>query len=458
MAKRPQTVKLTSITEPATAKFEREAAERDTKFCTMQPGLHLIKLKRGCSWRYRYEDATGVRRTITIGRLSQLLPEQAARKVIDWLDNEADPLTEKKQRRVQALSEAEQAEQRTLRHYLENGYARHMEAWKPQNAKANKQRIRLYFSDLLDKDMTTITRRYILNTWQPEVSKGRAHDTVRRAFGSLKTLLAQAVQDEVIGSSPLEGIKLKPPAHVEQEKQEEAKDEDKKNRRPLTDNEIGGILAGLDAYAEEIREGRRNSRKHGKPHLKDLDAVNYPHWFIPFTHLALHTGLRTGDLRSLTWSELNIKFGRLIKTTEKSKSALRHDKKPAVIDLKLNDRIKEIMTGWWKDQGKPDDGLVFPSPRGGKMLDTMATRAPWKRVKELGGISEDLVFYAFRHHFISARLAAGVPMFTVARMAGHKSVAMIEEHYGHVCEQHQDEAVDVVSEAINRVAAKREAI
>jgi hypothetical protein len=39
-------------------------------------------------------------------------------------------------------------------------------------------------------------------------------------------------------------------------------------------------------------------------------------------------------------------------------------------------------------------------------------------------------------------------------MAGHKSVAMIEEHYGHVCEQHQDEAVDVVSEAVSRLAVK----
>jgi len=257
---------------------------------------------------------------------------------------------------------------------------------------------------------------------------------------------------------PLEGIKLNPPVHVEQVKQEATKDEDNKNRRPLTDKEISGVLTGLDAYAEEIRQGRRNSRKHGKPHLTDLDNVTFPHWFIPCTHLALHTGLRTGDLRTLTWSELNIKFGRLIKTTEKSKVALRHDKKPAVVDLKLNDRIKGIMTKWWKDQGKPKDGLVFPSPRGGKMLDSMATRAPWKRVKELGGIDEDLVFYAFRHHFISARLAAGRTLFEVARMAGHKSVAMIEEHYGHLCEHDQNEEIDVVSEAIDRVTAKEVAL
>ncbi|NVD36819.1 tyrosine-type recombinase/integrase [Marinobacter lutaoensis] len=454
MAKQKPTAKLTSITEPAAAKFEREAAERDTKFCTMQPGLHLIKLKRGCSWRYRYEDATGKRKTVTIGKLSQLLPEQAARKVIDWVDSEADPLTEKKQRREQALSEAEQAERRTLRHYLENGYKDHMATWKPQNAKANEQRIRLYFDDLLDKDMTTITGRYIRDIWQPEASKGRAHDTVKRAFGSLKTLLAQAVQDEVIASSPLEGIKLKPPVHAKQQEEEAKKDDNKEARRPLTDAEISGILAGLDAYAEEIRAARRNSRKHGKPYLADLDAVNYPHWFIPFTHLALHTGLRTGDLRTLTWKELNIQFGRLIKTTEKSKVAMRHDKDPAVVDQKLNSRIKEIMTKWWHDQGKPDSGLVFPSPRGGKILDTMATRAPWKRVKELGGIDEDLVFYAFRHHFISARLAAGYPLFTVARWAGHKSVAMIEKHYGHVVELHQDEAVDVVGDALGRITAK----
>jgi len=454
MAKRKTEPKLTSITEAAAAKFEREASERDTKFCTLQPGLHLMKLKRGCSWRYRYEDATGKRRTVTIGKLSQLLPTEAARKVIEWADTDADPLTEKQKQREQAISEAEQAQMRTLRHYLENSYRRHMKAWKPLNAEKNERRIKMYFPDLLDKDMTTITRRYIHDKWQPDASEGRAHDTVKRAFGSLKTLLEQAVQDEVIGSSPLQGIKLKPPAHNEQAQQEGTESEIKKTRRPLKDSEIRGIMTGLEAYAEEIREGRRNSRKHGKPHLPDLDAVNYPHWFVPFTHLALHTGLRTGDLRSLTWDELNIRFGRLIKTTEKSKVALRHGKKPAVVDLKLNDRIKGIMSAWWEDQGRPDEGLVFPSPRGGKMLDKQATRQPWNRVKELGGIDPDLVFYAFRHHFISARLAAGVPMFTVARMAGHKSVAMIEEHYGHICEQDQNEAVDVVSETLERIEKK----
>lgn len=450
--------KLSSITEPAAAKFEREANERDTLFCTMQPGLHLIKLKRGASWRYRYEDATGKRRTATIGKLSQILPEQAARKVIDWVDGETDPLAQKKASRVQALSEAEQAERRTLRHYLENNYRRHMESWKPQNAKANEQRINLYFADLLDKDMSTITRRYMLNVWQPEASKGRAHDTVKRAFGSLRTLLAQAVQDEVIGSSPVDGIKLKAPAHKEQVEQEVVQDEDKKNRRPLTDSEINGVLKGLDLYAEEIRQGRRNSRKHGKPYLADLDNVTFPHWFIPFTHLALDTGLRTGDLRTLTWNELNVKFGRLVKTTEKSKVAVRKGKKPMVVDLKLNDRIKKIMADWWKDQGKPKGGLVFPSPRGGKMLDTMATRAPWKRVKELGGIDLDLLFYAFRHHFISVRLAAGKPLFEVARLAGHKSVAMIEEHYGHLCEHDPNETVDYIGDALARAQGKRAAV
>lgn len=447
-----------TITDKAASDFLKNAKDRATLWCERVSGLHLLKTKTGGSWRYRYEDAIGKRRTVTIGRYPAVKPEQAAEKATRWHLENTDPLAEKENARQTALSEAEQAERRTLRHYLENGYRRHMESWKPQNAKANEQRINLYFADLLDKDMTTITRRYILNVWQPEASKGRAHDTVKRAFGSLRTLLAQAVQDEVIGSSPVDGIKLNPPSHNEQQEQEALQDEEKKNRRPLTDDEVEGIMAGLDAYAEEIRQGRRNSRKHGKSYLADLDSVNFPHWFIPFTHLALHTGLRTGDLRTLTWSELNLEFARLVKTTEKSKVAVRKGKKPMVVDLKLNDRIKKIMSAWWKDQGKPKDGLVFPSPRSGKMLDTMATRAPWKRVKELGGIDPDLLFYAFRHHFISVRLAAGMPLFEVARLAGHKSVAMIEEHYGHLCEHDKNEAVDYIGDALARAQGRRTAV
>ncbi|WP_158223057.1 tyrosine-type recombinase/integrase [Halovibrio salipaludis] len=441
-----------SLTDAQAEKFDREASENKTLWCDRPTGLHLMKRKRGSTWRYRYLDETGKPRIVAVGKLKELKPEQAAAIVKKWREDDANPIDDRKQQRQEALSAAQQAERRTLRNYLETFYRRHMEAWKPENAKNTEQRIRNHFSEFLDRDMATLSKQDIRD-WQTRIEElGRAYSTLRRTYGDLKTLLNQAVEDEVLDASPLASVKLRSPKMTEQEREDRIEKAKEAERRMLTDDEIRSILAGLEAFAEEIRAERRSSRAHGKSYLPDLDAVNHPHWFIPMTHMALHTGLRPGDLRTLTWDELKIRFGRLRKVTEKSKVALRRaNQEPAIVDMKLNSTIQKIMADWWQDQGRPDTGLVFPSPRTGNQLDKHAARKPWKRVKDLAGLG-DLDFYCFRHHFISAQLAAGVPMLTVAKMAGHKDVAMIQKHYGHICEQQSDDAVDVVGATITRAA------
>lgn len=438
--------------------FDRTEAENKTLWCDRPTGLHLIKRKRGSAWRWRYRDETGTARIVAVGKLKELKPEDAARTVKKWREEEANPIDDRKQQRQSALSAREQAERRTLRHYLETEYKEHMRAWKPANAKNTEQRLRNHFAEWLERDMATLTKQDVKG-WQTRAQQaGYAKDTIKRNYTALKTLLNHAVADDVLSENPLNGVNLRPASYEEQQKTEKAKEDKKSERRMLTDDEKTRLVSGLEAFAEEIRAARRSSRKHGKQYLADLDAVNHPHWFVPMAYLAWGTGLRPGDLRTLTWDELNIRFGRLKKEPSKTKEvANRRDTSPALVDMKLSGNIKEIMAAWWEDQGKPDTGLVFPSPQTGRELDRQATRKPWKRVKELAGLGKDLDFYCFRHHFISAQLAAGLPMTTVARMAGHKDAAMIQKHYAHICEDQQDEAVDVVAATIPR-AAKGEAV
>jgi len=294
--------------------------------------------------------------------------------------------------------------------------------------------------------MSTIDKADIDDWQRQQEKKGRAYTTIRRSYGALKTLLRKAVQDQILDADPLAKHKLLEPTLKDQASTKS--DPKKSERRLLTDTEIQGIHTGLELFAEEIRQQRRNSRKHGKPHLPDLDKVHYPHWFIPFCHLALHTGLRPGDLYSLTWKELNIPFARLTKVCEKTSHAARRERKPAVVDMKLNPAIKTIMASWHKDQGVPQGGLVFPSPVTGRQLDQQAHKKPWGHVKRLAELPAGLNFYALRHHFISALLAAGVPIFTVAKLAGHKGVEMILQHYGHLCPDQAAEALDIVAKSI----------
>ncbi|HDZ09201.1 tyrosine-type recombinase/integrase [Pseudohongiella sp.] len=439
--------KITSISDAAAHQFLKEAGERDVLSCKRIPGLSLIKLKKGGSWRWRYTDPTGKRRVATLGSYNNMKPVAAAQTVLDLQSNDVDPLQNKQVRRIKAQDAAREAEARTLRHYLDNYYRPHMErSWKADNAKANYNRIAGHFADLLDRDMATIDKIDI-NKWQLETEKnGRAYSTVRRNFGALKTMIRRAVKDGVLDSDPLANHKLLEPTLKDQHSTRA--DPGKSERRLLSNEEIHGVLTGLDAFAEELRRQRRSSRAHGKPELSDLDDVNYPHWFIPFCHLGLHTGLRPGDLYSITWQELNLSSSRLTKVCEKTSHAIRREKKPAVVDMRLNTTIKAVLVAWWADQGKPSTGLVFPSPKTGRQLDVQAHRRPWTHVKLLGGLADELNFYAFRHHFISAMLAAGVPVFTVAKLAGHKGVEMILQHYGHLCPDQAVEALDIVASTI----------
>lgn len=426
----------TSITDKTADSFLKSAGDRATLWCEKISGLHLLKTKTGGSWRYRYTDLTGKRKTATVGRYPAMKPQQAAEKARDWRNDDVDVLAEKEKAKAQALADQQRAEHRTLKAYLDGPYTRYQA--RRRSGDATLAILRSNFEDLLDRDMATLTRADI-SAWQSEKEKkGRAHSTLKRAYGALRTMLKQAIVDGILDENPLQYVSLEKP--LDNERSAELRKRREETRRLLTKDELAAFHSGLDAFAEEIRQGRRNSRKHGKPHLPDLDNVAFPHWFIPFAKLSLYTGLRPGDLFSLTWNnELNPTFGRLTKTPEKTKH--HGDDKAARVEMDLPPQALEVVKAWWTQNGKPESGLVFPSPVTGKRMDKNAHDKPWRRVKKVAGLPADLTLYALRHHFISSLVAAGVPLFAVAKLAGHKSVAMIENHYGHLC---PDAAKDIL--------------
>ena len=426
----------TSITDNAADKFLKAADDRATLWCDKISGLHLLKTKTGGSWRYRYSDPTGKRKTATVGRYPAMKPQQAAERASGWRNDDVDVLAEKDKAKAQAIADQQRAEYRTLKAYLDGPYTRYQS--RRRAGDGTLAVLRSNFKDLLDRDMSSLTRADI-EAWQSaKEKKGRAHATLKRAYGALRTMLRQAIVDGTLDENPLQYVSLEKP--LDNERSAELRKKREETRRLLTKEELAAFHSGLDAFAEEIRQGRRNSRKHGKPHLSDLDNVAFPHWFIPFAKLSLYTGLRPGDLFSLTWNnELNPTFGRLTKTPEKTKH--HGDDKAARVEMDLPPPAMEVVKAWWLQNGKPESGLVFPSPVTGKRMDKNAHDKPWRRVKKVSGLPADLTLYALRHHFISSLVAAGVPLFAVAKLAGHKSVAMIENHYGHLC---PDAAKDIL--------------
>ena len=72
---------------------------------------------------------------------------------------------------------------------------------------------------------------------------------------------------------------------------------------------------------------------------------------------------------------------------------------------------------------------LFPAPRGGLLdLDHFRHRE-WAPAIEAAGIQTPARIYDLRPTFASRAIAAGVPVFELAKIMG-TSVRMIERHYG----------------------------
>jgi integrase len=95
--------------------------------------------------------------------------------------------------------------------------------------------------------------------------------------------------------------------------------------------------------------------------------------------------------------------------------------------------------------------LIFPAPRGGVMDINHFRRREWAPAIEAAGIRTPARIYDLRSSFASDALAAGVPIFTLARIMG-TSVRMIERHYGALL----DGAGAGIADALDALDAQRD--
>jgi integrase len=87
------------------------------------------------------------------------------------------------------------------------------------------------------------------------------------------------------------------------------------------------------------------------------------------------------------------------------------------------DMLEELQP--WRGIG---DALVFPDPV--KPSQPKNPQRPWKAALKLAGI-EGLTIHDLRHTAASWAVQAGEPLYSVAHMLGHKSLA-VTKRYAHL--------------------------
>ena len=132
--------------------------------------------------------------------------------------------------------------------------------------------------------------------------------------------------------------------------------------------------------------------------------------------LAYLTGMRKGEIVSLTWDQVDLEKEMIILPASKTKTR-RHRIIP----------IPAPVLCWLREQVPGQAGeLVFLSPRGGPLLNL----AKWfkKAVAELGLQAR---FHDLRHSFVTLARQAGVERSVIKTVTGHATDQMFE-HYNHV--------------------------
>ncbi len=130
------------------------------------------------------------------------------------------------------------------------------------------------------------------------------------------------------------------------------------------------------------------------------------------------TGLRPEECFRLRWeaiSWLNGRHGSLLVTHGKTAAARRM--------LPLTPRVRAILEARWHSQGQPQEGWVWPAPTCSGHLEPSSLRKQHAKTLKASKV-RPFVLYSLRHTFLTRLGESGCNVWTLARIAGHSSIAM----------------------------------
>jgi integrase len=161
------------------------------------------------------------------------------------------------------------------------------------------------------------------------------------------------------------------------------------------------------------------------------------------------TGLRPDECYSLRWENLSWSNGRngtLLVTHGKTVAARRV--------IPLTARVRFVLETHWERAKRSTEGWVWPAPTKKGHVDHSSLKKQHARAfsnanKESIEMQKltHWVLYAFRHTFLTRLGESGCDVWTLARIAGHSSIA-ISSRYVHPSE-------DVVLNAMERLSGHK---
>ena len=267
--------------------------------------------------------------------------------------------------------------------------------------------------------LKSLTPAHVRGFYREKLDTGLASATVHKIHAVLHKALDQAVADGLIPRNAADALKL-----------------------PRIDREeITPLTAEV---ANRLIEAARGDR---------LEALYV---------LAIHTGLRQGELLALNWEDLNLEAGTLqVRRTltrtggkhslsePKTKKSRRTVRLTAGAIAALQGHLKRQMEEMERLSSfyKPG-GLVFANEIGGIVNPSNLRNRSFARILMRAGLSADTRFHDLRHTCATLLLSRNVNPKIVSEMLGHANIAITLDTYSHVLPDMQEKAAKALEEAL----------
>lgn len=141
----------------------------------------------------------------------------------------------------------------------------------------------------------------------------------------------------------------------------------------------------------------------------------------------LYTGLRRGEIFSLTWNDVDL---------VRKKMTIRDPKGKLDQNLPLSDKAIDVLKAVPR---KYETEYIFYSVSGEKRK---TIRHGWNLIKEAAQLPADFRFHGLRHHFASSLVSAGVDIYTVQKLLCHKD-SKTTQRYAHLADKTLKDAVNL---------------
>jgi integrase len=157
-----------------------------------------------------------------------------------------------------------------------------------------------------------------------------------------------------------------------------------------------------------------------------------PAWLKPLITVAIHTGMRKGEMLSLKWDDVDFLTGtihvRKAKSGEGRNLPMNSVARAALLSLRDARRARLRAPVVNRNEAS---GYVFCAPEGGFMSNLSRY---WYPALKRAGI-DNVHFHDLRHTFASRYMMSGGDLYTLQVLMGHKTAAMVQR-YAHLSQGH----------------------